>query len=162
MQGRALRDVLALLKKRGVHTAVETALFVPENYLEMVMPYIDFFIVDVKILDRVECKEILGGELSFYLKNIETLYKANQLNLFRVPCCPEYTFTEKNKKIIFEFLKKYRSVPVQLFEIHGLGEKKYESLNRVMWKSRGIRENELPEYQNFLLSQGIKADVIQI
>lgn len=162
MQADALRDVLSRLKENNVHTAAETALFVPEKILEMIMPYIDYFIVDIKILDAVKCRETLGGEISLYLKNVETLYQAHKLCLLRIPCCPEYTFTEENKRKLFEILKKYDSVPVQLFQIHELGEKKYKSLNRMMWRSRGVSDEELADYQAFLRKNGIDAEIIHI
>ena len=41
MQTEALEDVFRELKNRGVHLAVETALFVPEGLLEKAMSYID-------------------------------------------------------------------------------------------------------------------------
>lgn len=167
LQADALRGVLELLKDKGVHTAVETALFVPEMHLEKIIPYVDCFIVDVKILDRTECRSVLGGDISVYLKNVEILCEAGKIKLFRVPCCPEYTFTEENKKRLLEFFKKFcssgqKEVPVQLFEIHGLGEKKYESLKRPMWKSEGIEETYLHEYKEILMQEGIEAEIIHI
>lgn len=162
MQANVLEEVLIKLKERNVHTAVETALFVPEAHLERVIPYMDYFIVDVKILDAGRCREVLGGELSLYLKNVEKLYQSGRLKLFRVPCCPEYTFTEENKRELLEFFKRYQDIPVQIFGIHELGEKKYESLKRSMWRSKGVEEAQLYKYREFLEQKRIGAEVIHI
>lgn len=162
MQAESLISVLKELKVQKVHTAVETALFIPEKYLEIVLPYMDYFIVDVKLLNTRRCKEILGGDLTVYIKNVENLFKTGKLKLFRIPCCPEYTFTEKNKEKLVTFLRGYRGVPVQLFAIHELGEKKYEALGRSMWKSAGIKEKRLYDFKAFLERQKIQAEVIQI
>lgn len=162
MQAEALQNILKILKKENVHVAVETALFVPEKNIERTVPYVDYFIADVKILDEGKCRDILGGNLSVYLNNVEILYRKGKLKLFRLPCCPEYTCTEKNKIALLDFFSQYRSVPVQLFEIHGLGEKKYRSLGRRMWKSKGMAGEELQCYCEMLTANGITAEVIRI
>lgn len=162
MQAEALQHLLKILKVEDVHIAVETALFVPEENVEKIMPFTDYFIVDVKILNKDQCREVLGGDLSVYKKNVETLYQAGKLKTFRVPCCPEYTCTEENKQALLDFFEQYRSVPVQIFEIHGLGEKKYRSLGLTMWKSRGMAEEELQSYCEMLVSCGISAEVIHL
>ena len=162
MQIDALEDVVKLLKEWSIHIAIETALFISARFLERVIPYIDYFIVDIKILDEKLCKTVLGGELLDYKKNVEILYKSGKLKLFRVPCCKEYTFTEKNKELLLAFLEKYSDIPVELFTIHELGESKYKSLNIEMWKGGNIAESELEEFQELLLLKGINTQIIQI
>lgn len=162
MQADQLEEVLIKLKDNNIHVALETALFVPEDKLERVLKYIDYFIVDIKILDMAVCKEVLGGEIELYEKNVQFLYNSGKLKLFRIPCCPEYTFTDKNKLLIKEFLKRYSGIHVQIFSVHDLGEKKYESLNRVMWRTKGVEEQELNEYCRELRDTGVEAEVIHI
>lgn len=162
MQVDGLVDILKQLKENGVHTAVETALFVPTENLKRALDYVDYFIVDVKILDADDCKRALGGDLDLYFQNIQILHKVGKINLFRVPCCPEHTFTEENKKRLLDFFKGHLSVPVQIFSIHNLGEKKYESLGRFMWKSKGVDREQLESYCDELVQCGINAEVIRI
>lgn len=162
MQADALTEVLKRLKEAYIHTAVETALFVTTDALQQVLPYIDYFIVDVKILDVSGCRDILGGDIALYKNNVNVLHQKGKLKLFRVPCCPEYTFTEKNKSLLKGFLGQYQDVPVQIFAIHSLGEKKYKSLKRPMWKSVGMDKQLLMEYCQELRKDGIKAELIQI
>ncbi len=162
MQAEALQGVLKELKKLQIHTAVETALFIPVGKLKLVLPYIDYFIVDIKILDQKICHKVLGGDVEVYKANVEMLYKNGRLKQFRIPCCPEYTFTEENKKLLLAFLKQYPDIPVQVFSIHTMGKKKYETLNRTMWESRGVEENILAEYCRSLKKEGINAEVIHI
>ena len=161
LQADKLSDVLRKLKERQIHVAVETALFVPTERICLVLPYIDYFIVDVKIMEESACQEILGGKLELYKQNVDFLYKNGKINIFRVPCCPEYTFTENNKKQILEFLKQYPDVQVQLFTVHSLGEKKYESLKRPMWKSKGTDRESMSVYCAQLKENGIKAEVLE-
>lgn len=162
LQAETLSDVSKELKERQVHIAAETALFVPTACVYQVMPYMDYFIVDVKIMEHSLCREVLGGDLELYKRNVDILYKSGKLSLFRVPCCPEYTFTEKNKEWILGFLMQYPDIPVEIFAVHNLGEMKYESLKRPMWKSEGIDRQSLQRYCSYLKGYGIKAEVIEI
>lgn len=162
MQAEGLADIAERLKRRRIHTAVETGLFVSADKLKHALTYIDYFIVDIKILEQSLCKEILGGETGIYLQNVQTVYRSGKLNLFRIPCCPEYTFTEANRMLIGEFLKQYPDVPVQLFAIHDLGAGKYEALHRPMWKTRGMEEQTLSDFCAKLKKEGIFAEIIHI
>lgn len=162
MQAEALEDVFRELKSQGIHLAVETALFVPEQYLEKAMAYIDYFIVDVKILEPALCREALGGNLELYLRNVKRLYDSGRLKLFRVPCCQEYTLSECNRELLAGFFREYMDVPVQIFAVHGLGEKKYQSLGRTMWKAEELEHEVLEAFCQELRQRGIAAEVIRI
>lgn len=162
MQAEALEGVLKRLKAISVHIAAETALFVSPGDLQKVLPYIDDVIADIKILDSRICREVLGGELSIYLDNVKTVYESGKLKLFRIPCCEEYTFTEDNRKRISDFLQEYPGIPVQVFAIHSLGEGKYQSLGRAMWKTEKIERQKLEDYCLELEKFGICGEVIQI
>lgn len=162
LQTEALLDILKELKERKIHTAVETALFVSEESLRQVLPYIDYWIVDVKILNSSACKEVLGGKMECYRKNVNLLYSTGRLKLFRMPCCREYTFTEENKRLAKGFFQRYWDIPVQIFAIHSLGEKKYQSLGRPMWKAAELKKENLEDYCQELKQDGIMAEVIRI
>lgn len=162
MQSEALIEVLELLKEKGVHIAIETALFISTVVLEQIIPFIDYFIVDVKIMNPDICKDVLGGNLSVYQNNIELLYRLKKLKLLRVPCCKEYTLTDENKRLLCLFLKKYRDVPVEIFKIHELGESKYKSLSLQMWRGAKVTDKDLIQFSNELIRNGICAEIIQI
>ncbi len=162
MQAEALLPVLELLKKRHVHTAVETALFVSEKRVSEVLPYIDYFIVDAKLMDKDKCREILGGDISAYIKNVKLIDQKGKLKLFRIPCCSEFTFTEENRELLTDFLSGYRQTPVQVFSVHNLGEKKYQSLGKEMWRSNGVEQRQLDDFCNVLRKSGIDAEVNMI
>ena len=162
MQTRVLQEVLYLLKKEKVHIAVETALFVPLDNLKRVISYIDYFIVDVKILNPKSALSILGGNITVYKKNVEYLYQSGKLKLFRVPCCREYTFSKENQQLLMEFVKSYSDIPIQIFAVHNLGEQKYVSLSKHIWKSDVVTESELRHYQKELLDNGLDVEIIKI
>ena len=157
---KVLEDVWNDLKKDGVHLSVETALFVPDDLLDVGLKYIDYFLVDIKVLDQNLCRNILGGDLNQYLRNLKKIYDSGKVIMFRIPCNFEYTFSEKNRERIKELLMEYPDVQVQLFAIHRMGIEKYKSLGKPFWDYKEILKEDLQEYVDSLVSMGIKAEII--
>lgn len=162
LQAAALESVFMALQEKGIHMAVESAMFIPEDCLDIALKYIDYFIIDTKILDEELCRKTLGGDIILYLSNVEKVYRAGKKIVFRVPCNYEYTFTEKNKKDVRNFLMKYKEAEVQLFAIHDLGRSKYESLGIKFWEHREVEAVDLQKYCEELIYSGISAEVIQL
>lgn len=162
LQAESLEPLWKCLKKEGVHTAVETALFVPEKHVELAKKYIDFFYVDVKILDNSMCRDILGGDAAQYLKNVQRLAEHKADIHFRVPVSAEYVLAEKNMELLLAFFKKYSVYPVELFGIHDLGRTKYETLGQEMPKFQKVSEELLESLKSALVHNGCKADIITI
>ena len=171
MQAVQLEGVWKKLKEENIHLAVETALFVPEEFLHIAMKYIDFFYVDVKILLKEQCKQLLGGSLDLYLKNVEVLtdYVSKTKNTtfekkicFRVPCSQEYVLEEKNQDMLCRFFEKYKEYPIEIFAIHNLGEKKYKLLKQEMENFEKVSEEQLIRFQKRLMQQGCCVEIISI
>lgn len=162
MQAKALENVFAILQKKGVNMAVESAMFIPEDCLNIALKYIDYFIIDVKILEPSLCKEVLGGNITAYLSNVEKIHQSGKKMVFRIPCNYEYTIICENREHVNNFLMNYRNVEVQLFAIHNLGKKKYDSLGRTFWEHRRLKDEDIQEYCNELVQMGIAAEVIHL
>lgn len=95
LQADLLLPLIKKLKNQKITTAVETSLFVPRKKLEAILPYIDYFYVDVKIMDKVECKKILHGNMDLYRDNLEILTSKKKITA-RIPVIGEYTDNEGN------------------------------------------------------------------
>jgi len=158
----SILPLLRLLKRENINMAVETSLFAPAGNVISALDLIDYFIVDVKILEPEECAGILGGKLDVYQKNVETVHSRGKLALFRLPLCYEYTFNESTRNILLDFLFHYKDVAVQLFAIHRLGESKYASLGKEGWRGKNVDDKDLNDFCDTLNSKGITAEVITI
>lgn len=128
LQAQALAPVLLGLHTAGIHLCAETALFVPAAHLELVLPYIDLFYVDVKILDPARCRVVLQGDLTQYLANVETLFSCEKPVIFRLPVISGFTDGESNRRDAVAFIRRFRPLKVELIKEHHLGESKYASL----------------------------------
>lgn len=162
MQADQLKDVWRMLKTEDIHLVVETALFVPEVMVHIAMEYIDFYYVDVKILEKEKCASVLGGRIEEYMKNVELLERNRKDIHFRVPCSIEYVICEENQEHLCNFLKKYKQYPVEIFALHDLGRKKYKTLGIEMKEFQKVPKNELEIFRNRLTDEGCRVKIMEI
>lgn len=154
-------ELLRDLSREEVHIAVETALQVQYSNWESVIDYIDFFIIDVKILDEKLCSEVLGGNVSCFFECIEKIYPRKKM-LFRFPLNKKYTLSDKNLELVIEFLKKYSDVPVEIFATHSLGKQKYESLGLMCEEYEKISDDEIKDVEKRIKDVGCEVRIIRL
>ncbi|MBQ2637546.1 radical SAM protein, partial [Candidatus Saccharibacteria bacterium] len=119
------------IHKIGATIAVETTGSVPRPFYEKALPYIDYYLVDLKILVSKDAEKI-RLDPNVYQKNIKWLLsKKCKLN-FRTPLVPGFTFTKENIKLIKKFLSENNITELEVFETHEFGKQKYELLGRKM------------------------------
>lgn len=125
-------NLLKRVKQEGISIGVETALFVPEENVTWLSQYVDFYYVDLKILIEEECKNILGGCLKKFLRNLEWLHQnvSKEKIIYRIPIVPSITDMEENIVQICKILEKYPPKHVEIFGVHNLGKRKYELLKK--------------------------------
>ena len=143
LQAKELAECLKELKKVGIHTCIETSLFCPTNYLDLVREFVDLFIIDIKILDPKNCKKYLKGNLEIYLKNVEGALQSQKACVFRFPAIKPFTFNESNIKLLYGFIKKWKIGNLEIFSVHNLATKKYESLGMKLPYFKKIKKEEL-------------------
>jgi len=128
LQGRGLKELLALCKAEGLHTAVETTGNTPTENIQACEPLIDLFLFDVKHPDPVRFKEVTGGDHALVLHNLALL--PPQKVVLRVPVIPGFNFDEQVLGDLFRLALSYSIRRVDLLPYHTLGRGKYEQLGR--------------------------------
>jgi pyruvate formate lyase activating enzyme len=94
-----------------------------------VMPYVDFFLWDLKHLDPQKHKELTGASNNPILENALRISNAKIPLYIRVPLIPGYNDSEENIRATCEFVRTLPSVvEVDLLPVHHLGRARYESL----------------------------------
>ena len=126
--------LLKILKSEDIHLAVETCLFVPFDNIKNIIQYIDLFYIDLKILDRKLCTDILGGDISLFYKNLKSICNLKKQIVYRIPLVPGYTATSENMQMISFILENFKPLKVEYFNIHNMGDRKYELLKRKPFK----------------------------
>ncbi len=159
---KKLVPLLDRLKKEGIHQCVETALFVPTSLTKIALNYIDLFYVDIKILDELYCKSIIGGNINEYLNNLSILYEGKANIVFRIPLISPYTSSKKNVQDIVNLVSSFKNPHVELILGHNLAEKKYLALNKSMYYAPPISNAEVEEIRQFFLNAGVENLVCKI
>ncbi len=162
LQAKQLEPLLKKLKKNDINICIETALQVPKQLIEIVENYVDEFIVDIKILNKEKCKEILNGDIEAYMNNIKILDSKNKIKTFRIPLVKEYTMKKDNIEQILKLLKKYQNIKVEIFKIHNLAESKYKSIGKEMPHFSAIDDISVQEIYKQIKEMNIDVEIIKI
>jgi len=91
-------DLLAQLKKRGIHTAIETnGLFLWEAFRRTILPRVDLIMMDVKLIDPEKHREYTGASNDLIIENLGRLARERTSTLLpRVPLIPGFTAIADN------------------------------------------------------------------
>lgn len=160
-QMERIEPLLKKLKEKNMHICIETALNVPKKFLEIALKYVDLFYVDMKILDENLAKKI-NGNTNIYIENLQLLDSSKKDYIIRIPLVNGYTYTDKNINEIMKTLNKIKPIKVEIFKIHNLAQKKYETLQKEMFKEEEISNEQMQEIKEKIENIKIKCDIIKI
>ncbi len=164
LQMDALMPVCEGLRAEGVHLTAETSLFVSQEKLKMALARIDLFLVDVKILEESRGKEVLGGDVSIYLENLEQLMQSDKKVILRVPVIAGYTDDRENQKKVCALIGKYRNriEKVELLEGHRLGMPKYQALGWPAGQYEEVPSEQMQDYFSAICELGVPTELCRI
>lgn len=130
-------DLLRRCREAGIHTAIDSAMFVPGAAIDSVLPYCDLFIADMKIADLEDHRRLTGATNTLIIANLERLFeyaasrKAPKIWI-RTPLIPGMTDGPKNLGAIEAFIGPWRDSGIvekwELLEYNNLGEAKRSAL----------------------------------
>lgn len=166
LQMSAIVPVCEFLHGQGIHIAVETCLFVPSESVKLALENIDFFYIDIKILDAEKCKAVEHGDLNVYLSNLNTVMKAGVPVVIRIPVIGSFTEDEHNRKAVHDLIKMSTEaggniLKIELIKEHNLGESKYKSLGMEL-VYHGVEDELMEQYKVELSDLGILTEVCKI
>lgn len=125
----ALALLEAAKEHYGINTAVETTLFTDFERVEQFMPYVDMFMVDVKMMNSEKHKYWTGQPNERILENIRRLDERGANIIIRTPVIPTVNDSRADITAIGEFVKSLKNTNKwHLLPYHRLGEDKYEGL----------------------------------
>lgn len=126
------RDLLRGAKAAGISTAMESMGAVPYEVIEMILPYLDTYLLDIKHINAAKHKEFTGRSNELMLENARKIAASNQTELIiRVPVIPTFNETPEEIKDIAFFANQLPGVErICLLPYHRLGQDKYEGLGR--------------------------------
>ena len=127
-----LCEILKKCKDNKIHTAVDTAGFIPWENFEKAIPYTDLFLYDIKAFNNDVHKEFVGVSNELILNNLGKLLEHKANVLIRIPVIPGVNDTVDEMKKIRDFLAPYKLHTVELLPYHQMGEHKYGAIGMEM------------------------------
>lgn len=167
-QPEFVETVLKLLHKKGIHTAIETALNVSTEFVKAVLPYLDLIYADMKLENEQEHEKYTGVSNILIKQNLTYIltssYKEN--TIIRTPLIPEFTATKENLRAISSFLSGiYPEVKYELLNYNPLAEAKYHLVGRDYCFQKNPKlytKSQMEQFGEIVTSNGIKNLIMEI
>ncbi len=126
-----LRALLTAARGHGLHTAVDTCGFAPREDLLGLVPLVDLFLFDVKLIDDERHRELTGLPTGPILHNLRALAEAHPSVWIRVPIVPGHTDDEADVAAIAALVDELPQIRhVSLLPFHATGGAKARRLGR--------------------------------
>ncbi len=115
--------LMQVLKEQNIHTALDTCGSVPQTNLEMILPYTDLVMYDLKLIDAQQHQHFTGVSNERILENLLWLAqdmreRSQKLVLWiRTPLIPNATATKENIQAIAIFLNQHLTDVVERWEL---------------------------------------------
>lgn len=127
MQADFTAEIFALLKEKGVNTALDTCGYAPPEQLDKVLPFTDTVLFDLKTIDPEIHKFCTGVTNEIILDNLKYIDSNNIPIEIRIPLVPTLNDGEIYK--IGEFLSTLKNITmVKVLAYHNFAVSKYKSL----------------------------------
>ncbi len=131
LQASFIKEAALLLKKQGIHIAMETNLSVSWDKYEEMLPFIDLVMADVKMIDEEKHRKWTGSGNRMILENIRKLDEANTPYILRTPVVPGVNDSTHIMEQIIAFVGTLKNLrKYELLPYHPLADFKYENLGR--------------------------------
>lgn len=129
--------ILKGLKQKGVHTAIETALYADSGVVRQLLPYLDLIFADLKLIDSDRHKRYTGVPNKTIKENIRILLESEKAGnvIIRTPMIPGITASEDNVSGIGRYISGiYPEVSYEILNYNPLAEAKYHLVDKEFYK----------------------------
>jgi pyruvate formate lyase activating enzyme len=122
-----IEQLYAAIRGLGVSIGVDTCGHVPWNNIERILPYTDFFLWDIKLLDPERHREYTGADNALILNNLRKLSSGYDSDIFiRYPLIPDINDTDEDIEKVGFFLRSLGNIrEIHYLPFHHLGKNRY-------------------------------------
>ena len=121
-------EIAKKLKEYNVHVAIDTCGFVKKDAFDIVAPYTDLFLYDIKAIDSAVHVKCTGKDNDIILNNLRYIDNLNIPIYIRIPYVPDFNDCEIDK--IAEFIKPFININrVEVLAYHNYASSRYNALN---------------------------------
>lgn len=131
LQAKKLKDFFKSLKKRKIHTVLDTNGSILNDQVKELLKYTDLVLLDVKHIDSALHEKITGVGNETVLAFADYLRQIGKPFWLRYVWVPELTNQDKYLKLLGERFKDFENIErLEILPYHNLGIYKYEALDR--------------------------------
>lgn len=129
LQWKFTRELLHILKTKGIHTAVETSGFASREVYDAVVETADLLIMDLKHHANEVHRQATGVENTCILENFRRMAETEKPCIIRTPIIPGFNDTVEDVRKIATIAAEAKGLMYyELMPYHALGTGKMESL----------------------------------
>lgn len=161
-QPNALIEMLKLCKENNISTAVETCGYANTTLFLQAAEYIDYFLFDIKIVNRELHKKYAGQYNDLIIDNLTQIARKGYNIVARIPLIPEITDGIDNIMEIISLCKELKIKQSNLEIYHTLGVDKYEEFGvDYLYKPQIERERSYYYHiRDMFIENGIECEII--
>jgi pyruvate formate lyase activating enzyme len=128
-QSEFLAEALIACKEKQIHTAVDTCGYCSWENFQLILPMVDLFLYDVKLMNAEKHLKYTSAPNKLILDNLIKLSDEGANIIVRIPLIPGINDDEENLEMCGAFLKDLpKLLGVELMPYHQIGVAKYEAL----------------------------------
>ena len=126
-----LTELVKKCHKFGISVNIDTCGFVKYDKFKQIMPYVDTFLYDLKLMDSKRHKEFTGEDNALILENLKKLSADGAKLHIRIPLIEGINCDDEHINATIEFLKQINVHKITLLPFHSIGVAKYERVGRL-------------------------------
>ena len=157
-----LYELLLICQKEGIHRAIDTSGYAPWSDVEHILPLVDLWLYDLKLLNEVKHKKYTGVSNQLILENLRRLSFLGVDIEVRVPLIPGINDDEEELTNMVNLLDSLKIKKVSILPFHRMGLDKFTrlGLENSMKDMETISEKELEKTlkpfskSNFIITIG--------
>lgn len=136
-------ELLQRLKARRIHATIETAGFVSWETFEAVLPFVDTFFYDLKLVSADLRKLYLGTDSVRMFENLRQLAQTHAQIVLRIPLIPSINDTVEEFGKMLAFADQLPNIQeIHILPFHQLGSAKY-AMTGMTYRLAGLKaDNE--------------------
>ncbi|MCR5371009.1 MAG: glycyl-radical enzyme activating protein [Clostridium sp.] len=127
-----LEELCRKLHREGISVFIDTSGYTPYENLKRLIPWVDVFLYDIKLMDEEEHRTYIGVDNGLILENLVKLSEDGAGIYARIPVIGKVNATDEFMNQVIRFLdeKHVKVRQVNLLPYHDIGRGKYASLDR--------------------------------
>lgn len=124
-------DLVTKLKRKGFNITVDTCGYAPQENYEKMLPYVDTFLYDLKVMDDEKHKKYMGQSNQLILSNLKFISDHGARIYIRIPVIGGVNDNDEEMNAILSYLKEENIAVAQvnLLPYHDIASSKYERLD---------------------------------